>query len=162
MVNSRQLQNFLVLPTVPWFCLTQKVNSLNSYITSKIHKIEYDYGQIDSETVHEYLRKTTKQCTVFAKGLEKCQFIATLIQKPVHNLETFGCPKVKQLPSANDCSCLKHSSDFLHCCQIKCLRLGRWFYWELYNLTDLQYCYSHKSEYYYSLLNKSKVFPKCQ
>src|SRR5579862_503768 len=90
LVNNRQLQNFHVLSTIPQFCLTQKVISMNSYITSNIHKIEYDYGQIDSETVHEYMRQFTKQLTVFAKGYEKCQFIAGIIEKPVHNLEEFG------------------------------------------------------------------------
>jgi hypothetical protein len=158
LVNNRQLQNFHVLPNIPYFCLSQKVASLNSYITSHIHKLDYDYGHIDGETVHDYLRSVSKSCTVFAKGYEKCQFIAGIIEKPVHNLEVFGCPKVKTLPSANDCSCLKHGCDFLHCCQIKCLRLGRWLYWELNRLTYLQHTYIGRKDCL-NILSKAKVYP---
>jgi hypothetical protein len=158
LVNSRQLQNYHVLPNIPQFCLTPKVISMNGYITSNIHKLDYDYGQIDGETIHEYMRLFTKTCTVFAKGYEKCQFIAGIIEKPVHNLEEFGCPKVKVLPPANDCSCLKHGTDFLHCCQIKCLRLGRWFYWKLNALSNLQYTYTGRQECL-NILSKAKVYP---
>jgi len=139
-VPTMQLQNYLVLPSARWCSLKPDIQSLNSYITANIHKIEYNHGQIDQESAIEFLINTTKGLSlILAKGHDKCQFIATLTGKSVFNLETFGCPKVSDLPATNDCSCLTHPPNFLHCCQIKCLRFGRWFYPVLEQLVNKTY-----------------------
>src|SRR5579859_6884887 len=127
-VPKKQLQTFMVLPSVPRRSLSQEIQSINSYITSNIHKIDYNSGNIDETSAVAVLYRTTKHQHVFAKGYDKCRFIATLLGKCVYNLETFECPKVSDLPSTNDCSCLYHPTNFLHCCQINFLRLGCWFY----------------------------------
>jgi hypothetical protein len=157
-VPNRQLQNYLVLPSVSWYSLKQDIRSLNQYITANIHKIGYNHGQVDQETALLFLINETSGQLVFAKGHDKCRFIASLIGKCVFNLEIFGCPKISDLPASNDCSCIKHTPNFLHCCQIKCLRFGRWFYPVLLSLTNDKYYSGH--EPWFTLLTKAAVCPK--
>jgi hypothetical protein len=160
-LDTNQLQNFIINPSLPWRYLDPKVNAINSYITDNIHKIHYNSGFIYPETAFQILRANCAGRKIFVKGFEKAQFIAGILQKVVYNLDNLNCPKIVDLPANSESGCLIHESEFAHCCQVKSVRFGVWLKSELNFLSTLQAAYHpNYSGNLVSVLNSAKVKPK--
>ena len=56
---------------------------------------------------------------VFAKGLENCRLLTTLLGQQVGNSDEYGCPKVQDLVKA-DSSWICYSSRFRHKTRLRC------------------------------------------
>ena len=67
---------------------------------------------------------------VFAKGLEKCRLLNTLLGQTVENLDDYGCPKIQD-PVRTDIFWICSSYTFrhktrLHCAGRKAKAYGEW------------------------------------
>ena len=65
---------------------------------------------------------------VFAKGLEKCRLLTSLLGQNVENLDDYGCPKIQDLGhSVWNCSSypFRHKTR-LHCAERKAKMYGEW------------------------------------
>ena len=63
----------------------------------------------------------------FAKGLEKCKLLSTLLGKEVENLDDYGCPKIQHLNTDWLCTNYpyRHKTT-LHCAERKAKAFGEW------------------------------------
>ena len=67
---------------------------------------------------------------VFAKGLEKCRLLTSLLGQNVENLDDYGCPKIQDLVKTDSlriCSSypFRHKIG-LHCAERKAKVYGEW------------------------------------
>ena len=63
----------------------------------------------------------------FAKGLEKCKFLSTLLGKEVENLDDYGCPKIQHLNTDWLCTSYPYRhKTILHCAERKAKAFGEW------------------------------------
>ena len=67
---------------------------------------------------------------VFAKGLEKCRLLSTLLGQNVENLDDYGCPKIQDLVKTDSlwicCSYLFRHKTRLHCAKREAKVYGEW------------------------------------
>ena len=67
---------------------------------------------------------------VFAKGLEKCRLLSTLLGENVENLDDYGCPKIQDLVKTDSlwiCSSYPfRQKTRLHCAERKAKVYGEW------------------------------------
>ena len=67
---------------------------------------------------------------VFAKGLEKCTLLTTILGQNVENLDDYGCPKFQDLVKTdslwNCCSYPFRHKARLHCAEGKEKVYGEW------------------------------------
>ena len=66
---------------------------------------------------------------MFAKGLEKCKLLTTLLRQNVKNLDDYGCPKIQNLVTNSSWMCssypFRHKTR-LHCAERKEKVHGDW------------------------------------
>ena len=110
---------------------TFKPNKQTTWNTSHLHEITWKSGKLDFEKHFAvfYDIKVTK-AEVFAKGLEKCRLLTTLLGQNVENLDVYGCPKFQD-PVKTDSSWICSSYPFrhktrLHCAERKTKVYGEW------------------------------------
>ena len=67
---------------------------------------------------------------VFAKRLEQCRLLITLLGQNVQNLDDYGCPKVQDLVKTDSSwicfSCLFLHKRRFHCAERKAKVYGEW------------------------------------
>ena len=120
------LQRFSVCPAK-----TIKPNEQTTWNTSHLHGIAWSSGKLDYDKLFAVLydiKVTTAE--VFAKGLEKCRLLTTLLEQIVENLDDYGCPKNQDLVKT-DSSWICSSYPFrhetrLHCAESKAKVYGEW------------------------------------
>ena len=90
-----------------------------------------DIGKLDYDklfAVFYDLKVTVAE--VFAKGLEKCRLLTSLIGQKVEKLDDYGCPKIQNLVKTDSlwiCSSypFRHKTK-LHCAERKAKVYGEW------------------------------------
>ena len=106
---------------------SQSDTPTNIWLRKKLHGIKWYDGEVDYKDLKDLLCSATKAFDVlFAKGLEKCKFLEGIIERPVYNLEYFGCPALKQLEDGL-IKCHYHTDNPGYTCSLnQSHKLGEW------------------------------------
>ena len=77
---------------------TFKPNKQTTWNTSHLHGIAWSSGKLDYEKLFAVLYdiKVTN-AEVFAKGVEKCRLLTTVLGQNLENLDDYGCPENQDL-----------------------------------------------------------------
>ena len=90
---DRSLQGFSFCPPK-----TFKPNKQTTWNTSHLHGIAWSIGKLDNEKFFAvFYDIKVMNAEVFAKGLEKCILLTTLLGQNVENMDDYGCPKIQDL-----------------------------------------------------------------
>ena len=98
------------------------------WCTKNLHKIDWKSGGVDYSRINIMLGELRQyRAEYFAKGLEKCKLLSTLLGKEVENLNDYGCPKIQQLNSNWQCSSNPYRQKTnLYCAERKAKAFGEW------------------------------------
>ena len=98
------------------------------WCTQSSHKIDWKSGSLDYSCTNTMLAELRQYRTeYFAKRLEKCNFLSTLLGKEVENLDDYGCPKIQHLNTDWLCTNYpyRHKRN-IHCAERKAKAFGEW------------------------------------
>ena len=109
---------------------TFKPNKQTSWNTKHLHGIARSSGKLDYEKLFAvFYDIKVMNAEVFAKGLEKCRLLTTLLGQNVENLDDYGCPKIQDLVTNSLLTCssypFRHKTR-LHCAERKAKVYGDW------------------------------------
>ena len=77
---------------------TFKPNKQTSWNTKHLHGIAWSSGKLDYDHLFAvFYDIKVMNAEVFAKGLEKCRLLTSLLGQNVENLDDYGCPKIQEL-----------------------------------------------------------------
>ena len=77
---------------------TFKPNKQTTWNTSHLYGIAGSSGKLDYEKLFAvFYDIKVMNAEVFAKGLETCRLLTTLLGQKVENLDHYGCPKIQDL-----------------------------------------------------------------
>ena len=92
------------------------------------------HGVVESRIIRSFFAvfhdMKVMNAEVFAKGLEKCRLVTTILGQNVESLDDYGCPKIQDLVKT-DSSWICSSYSFrhktkLHCAEKKTKVYGEW------------------------------------
>ena len=110
---------------------TFKPNKQTTWNTRHLHRIAWSSGKLDYEKLFAvFYDIKVMNAEVFAKGLEKCRLLTSLLGQNVENLDHYGCPKIQDLVKTDSliiCSSypFRHKTR-LHCAKGKAKVYGEW------------------------------------
>ena len=110
---------------------TFKPNKQSSWNTKHLHVIVWSSGKLDYEKLFAvFYDMKVMNAEVFAKGLEKCRLLASLLGQNVEKLDDYGCPKIQdpvKTDSLWSCSSypFRHKTK-RHCAERKAKVYGDW------------------------------------
>ena len=109
---------------------TFKPNKQTTWNTRHLHGIAWSSGKLDYEKLFAvFCDIKIMNAEVFAKGLEKCRLLTTLLGQTVENLDDYGCPKIQDLVTNSLWNCssypFRHKTR-LHCAERKAKVYGDW------------------------------------
>ena len=110
---------------------TFKPNKQTTWNTRHIHGNKWSSGKLDYEKLFAVLYDIkVMNAEVFAKGLEKCKLLTTLLGQNVENLDDYGCPNTQDLVKTDSwwvCSSylFRHKTR-LHCAESKAKVYEKW------------------------------------
>ena len=110
---------------------TFKPNKQTTWNTRHLHGIAWSSGKLDYEKMFAVFYNIKEMnAEVFAKGLEKCRLLTSLLGQNVENLDDYGCPKIQDLDKTDSlwiCSSypFRHKTR-LHCAERKAKVFGEW------------------------------------
>ncbi len=100
--NGTISKNFSFQPPYPYEFCTKKEKRVNSWCTRKFHFIGWNSGSYSYGELPAVIKSLSfPNAKYYAKGLQKCQLLEKLFQKPFINLEELGCPKISELVCDN-------------------------------------------------------------
>ena len=77
---------------------TFKPNKQTTWNTKHLHGIAWSSEKLDYEKLFAvFYDIEVMNAKVFAKGLEKCRLLTSLLGQNVKNLDDYGCPKIQDL-----------------------------------------------------------------
>ena len=82
------------------FCApkTFKPNEQTSWNTKHLHGIAWSSGKLDYDKLFAiFYDIKVMNAEVFAKGLEKCRLLSSLLGQNIEKLDDHGCPKIQNL-----------------------------------------------------------------
>ena len=106
-------------------------NKQTTWNTSLLYEIAWSSGKLDYEKLFAvFYDIKVMNPEVFAKGLEKCRLLTSLLGRIVENLDDYGCPKIQDLVET-DSSWICSSYTFRHktrlyCAERKAKVYGEW------------------------------------
>ena len=110
---------------------TFKPNKQTAWNTRHLHGIAWSSGKLDYEKLSAvFYDIKVMNAEVFAKGLEKCRLLTSLLGQNVENLDDYDCPKIQDLVKTDslwNCSSypFRHKTK-LHCAERKAKVYGDW------------------------------------
>ena len=110
---------------------TFKPNKQTTWNTNDLHGIAWSNGKLEYEKVFaDFYDIKVMNAEWFAKGLERCKQLTSLLGRNVEKLDGYGCPKIQD-PVKTDSSCFCSSYPFrhktgLHCAERKAKVYGEW------------------------------------
>ena len=108
-----------------------KPNKQTTWNTEHLHGIAWSSGKLDYDKLFAVVYDIkVMNSEVFAKGLEKCRLLASLLGQNVENLDDCGCPKIQDLVKTDSlwmCSSypFRHKTR-LHCAERIAKVYGEW------------------------------------
>ena len=110
-LENDQIAHFVLNPPVNTYPDAKSQNYLELYH----HGINWDSGFVPYEYLQNILTDIIKyDDKVACKGLEKCRFIAKLLNKHIYDMDLMGCPKLSTLKTP-EVKCLFHNGLYFHC-----------------------------------------------
>ena len=120
------LDSFLFLPPYSMDARSSESNGLS-----------WDDGFISYSQLTQILAEATSNFAhLYAKGTDKCDFLTTLLGRPVQNLDSFGCPERKSFRMTTSCSLPCHKFPDKSCATRNALSL---FGWLKHHIQDKEY-----------------------
>ena len=110
---------------------TFKPNEQTTGNTSHLHGIAWSSGKLDYEKLFAvFYDIKVMNAEVFAKRLQKCRLLNTLLGQKVENLDDYGCPKIQDIVKTDSswiCSSyfFRHKTR-LHCAEREAKMYGEW------------------------------------
>ena len=110
---------------------TSKPNEQTSWNTKHLHAIAWSSRKLDYEKLFAvFYDIKVMNAEVFAKGLEKCRLLTSLLGRNLEVLDDYGCPKIQDLVKTDSlwiCSTypFQHKTR-LHCAERKAKVYGEW------------------------------------
>lgn len=104
-------------------------NTSNKWLVNSYHGIPIDAGTVSYGEFPKILKdEIWSYDFLFAKGVEKCQFLSYACDRTVFELEKyFNVPSLKKLESSGvDCSLVAHRRDDFTCAVKNCSKLKKW------------------------------------
>ena len=109
------LQGFSFCPPMSF-----KPNKQTSWDTKPLHGLAWSSRKLDYEKLFAiFYDLKVMNAEVFAKGLEKCRLLTTLLGQNVENLDDYACPKIEDLVKT-DSSWICSSYPFRHKTRLHC------------------------------------------
>ena len=108
-----------------YFCKTPRINGQTyRYLINYHHGIPHYFGNSNYKDVLNELQKAE---FIFCKGENKRDILEYYLKNtPIINLEYFGCPKIRDLPS-KACDCIFEKHQFNCFCSLKIIQsLKEW------------------------------------
>ena len=110
---------------------TFKPNKQTTWNTKHLHGIAWSSGKLDYDKLFAvFYDIKVMNAEVFAKGLEKCRLLSSLLGQNVENLDDYGCPKIQDLVKTDSlwiCSSyLFRQKTRLHCAERTAKVYGDW------------------------------------
>ena len=110
---------------------TFKPNKQTTWNTRHLHGIAWSSGKLEYEKLFSvFYDIKVRNGEVFAKELEKCRLLTSLLGQNVESLDDYGCPKIQVLVRTDslwNCSSypFRHKTR-LHCAERKAKVYGEW------------------------------------
>jgi hypothetical protein len=101
----------------------------NQWLTRNWHGLDLHMGHVPYGELYDILKNETAPFRyVFAKGLEKCNFLSAIIGRPVIELgKYFDVPKLASLPpTSTKCDLYCHQTEKFICAVKNCSKLKMW------------------------------------
>ena len=109
------LQGFSICPPKTFKSIKQ-----TSWNTKHLHAIAWSSGKLDYDKLFAtFYDIKVMNAEVFARGLEKCRLLSSLLEQNVENLDDYGCPKIQDLVKT-DSSLICSSYPFRHKTRVHC------------------------------------------
>ena len=110
---------------------TFKPNKQTIWNTRHLHGIAWSSGKFEYEKLFAvFYDIKVRNPEVFAKGLEKCRLLSSLLGQNVENLDEYGCPKIQDLVKTDSLwirsNYLFRHNTRLHCAEWKAKVYGEW------------------------------------
>ena len=109
--------------------VNKKSTKVNSYLSAKLHKIQWLSGQFSYEDLSVVVNLfTVPGVQLYAKGSVKCRILSEIFQREIKNLEELGCPAIAQFDKISllcEAYPVKHRNN-LHCAQRKAKTFYSW------------------------------------
>ena len=110
---------------------TFKPNQQTTRNTRRLHGIACSSGKQDYEKLFAVFYDIKEMnAEVFAKGLEKCRLLTSLLGQNVENFDDCGCPKIQDIVKTDNLwNCSSYSFRLktrLHCTERKAKVYGDW------------------------------------
>ena len=108
-----------------------KLNKQTTWSKSHLHGIAWSSGKLDYDKLFaDFYDIKIMNAEVFAKELEKCRLLSSLLGQNVENLDDYGCPKIQD-HVITDSLWMCFSYPFrhkarLHCAERKAKVYGEW------------------------------------
>ena len=124
-------------PSIPFESLTTSERKAYTWTQKNLHGIHYtlgNYEYADLPQIMTSIRFRHPRSTFYAKGADKCKFLAKQLNTQVRNLDDLGCPKVEELNSTSNpevcplhCRCCTPKDILLkHCALRKAILFAKW------------------------------------
>ena len=110
---------------------TFKPKKQTTWNTRHLHGIAWGSGKLEYEKLFAVFYDTkVMNAELFAKGLEKCRLLTSILGQNVENLDDYGCPKIQDVFKTDSlwiCSSylFRHKTR-LHCAERKAKVYGEW------------------------------------
>jgi Inhibitor of Apoptosis domain len=116
-VEKFRVQHYIVKPPYHKTALPPKTIKANDWVEAFYVGINWEEGFIDYDELPRLIVNNTKPYSlILVKGQEKADYLTTITERHIINLENLGCPSLKTLDT-HDVSCLHevHRNTTLNC-----------------------------------------------
>ena len=101
---------------------TFKPNKQTTWNTKYLHEIVWSSGKLNYDKLFAvFYDIKVMNAEVFAKGLEKCRLLSSLLGQNVEKLDDYSCPKIQNLVKT-DSSWICSSYPFRHKTRLHCAK----------------------------------------
>lgn len=125
-----QLERHLFKQPFDLNILSEKQQNTAAWLSKKYHGLKWTSGETSLECFSTIFKKCCSDySTIYSKGLEKCKFLESVLNRRVENVEDIGCPSFKQLKHACDSElkCFDHAFKSANCATTNVYRLMSWY-----------------------------------
>ena len=117
-VDGKQSHYALFESPVPFSELNTKAQNTAKWLTLNHHNLPYEIGSIPYCNMPDVIllcMNVQSDAAIYAKGNDKCKFVASIIHKHVYNVEQFGCENFENLCKTSNKYCEFHSDGKFAC-----------------------------------------------
>lgn len=123
--STLSVDSYIFLP--PYDFDTQRTNI---WLEKYFHGLNWYYGDLPYTCLSSILTNYSERCKeIFVKGVDKYTVLKSMLPKSlIINLETLGCPPIRDLVRKKTPSCVYHlnTAPFYKCAKVQAVALAEW------------------------------------